>query len=112
MAPGESAQAPAAVETPEREDGVLNVRVDQQGFHPARIEIPAGEATVLRFTRMAEKTCNTGILIPEWGVEKDFPLNEPVDVVVAPEASGEFAFTCPMKMSEGVIAVTAEGGEQ
>ena len=106
------AQSNASDATPGREDGVVNVKVDQQGFHPARIDIPAGEATVLRFTRVAEKTCNTGVVIPEWGVEKDFPLNEPVDVVIAPDATGEFTFTCPMEMSEGVIAVTAEGGEQ
>lgn len=111
-AAGDAAQTPDAVAALQSDDGVINVRVDQQGFHPARIEIPAGEATVLRFTRVAEKGCNTGILIPECGVEKDFPLNEPVDVVVAPDTTGEFAFTCPMQMSEGVIAVTAEGSEQ
>lgn len=87
------------------EDGVLDVTVDQQGFHPSRIHVPAGSPTVLRFTRVAENTCNTAVVIPELGIESDLPLHEPVDITVAPNSLEEIAFSCPMEMSTGIIEV-------
>jgi plastocyanin domain-containing protein len=92
-------------------DGIVAISVDQQGFHPARIQVPKGESTVLRFTRVAEKTCNTGVLIPSLGIDETFPLNKAVDVTIAPDAAGEIAFSCPMNMSTGLIEVLA-GEEQ
>lgn len=86
-------------------DGVVDIQVDQTGFHPDRVAIPAGEETILQFTRTAESTCNTGVLIPTWEIQADLPLNEPVEVVLAPAVAGEVSFTCPMEMSGGIIEV-------
>lgn len=95
--------APSASQ--DREENVIEIKVDRQGFHPNRIEVPAGQASVLRFTRVAENTCNTGVLIPDLSVEREFPFNETVDVTIFPEGTGQLTFSCPMKMSTGVIEV-------
>ncbi len=87
--------------------GALEIRVDAQGFHPSRIQIAAGQPSVLRFTRVTENTCNTGILIPSLGIDQAFPLNEPVEVTISPEALGEITFSCPMEMATGVIEVVS-----
>jgi plastocyanin domain-containing protein len=90
-------------------NGIVEVRVDQAGFHPDRIQLPVNTESILRFTRTAEKTCNDGVLIPDLGIDQKFPLNQPVDVTITPNTPGEIVFSCPMKMSTGVIEVA--GGE-
>jgi plastocyanin domain-containing protein len=87
--------------------GALEIRVDAQGFHPSRIQIAAGQPSVLRFTRVSENTCNTGVLIPSLGIDQAFLLNEPVEVTISPEALDEIAFSCPMEMATGVIEVVS-----
>lgn len=88
-----------------------DIRVDQRGFHPSRIQVPAGTPTVLRFTRTAEKTCNTAVVIPSLGIERELPLNETVEVTFTPDAPGEIAFSCPMEMATGVIEVPEGAGQ-
>lgn len=90
--------------------GVLEIRVDEQGFHPSRIRVTAGQPSVLRFTRVAENTCSTGVLIPALGIDEEFPFNVPIDVTISPGAIGEISFSCPTKMSTGVIEVV--GGDE
>lgn len=86
-------------------DGNVEIEVDAQGFNPKRIQVAAGETAVLRFTQVADKTCNTGVLIPDLGIEASFVLNEAVDVTISPETPGEYTFSCPMNMSTGIIEV-------
>ena len=92
-------------------NGLVEIEVDAQGFHPARIQVSSGKSAVLRFTRTADKTCNTGLLIPGLGIEESFALNEPFDVTITPENPGEIEFSCPMNMSKGVIDVI-DGSEK
>lgn len=92
-------------------DGVQEIRVDQKGFHPSRIHVAAGESTVLRFTRVAENTCNDGVLIPGMGIDMPLPLGEPVEIAITPDAAGDLVFSCPMNMATGVIEVTQGEGQ-
>lgn len=84
-------------------DGIVAVTVDQRGFHPPVIEAPAGKPTTLRFTRVAENTCNTAVVMPSLNIRKDLPLNAPVDIHVEPSEGQTITFACPMDMSKGTI---------
>jgi len=85
--------------------GILEIAVDERGFHPSRLQIPTRESTILRFTRTAERTCNTSVVLPALGAEHYLPVNKPVDVRVSPDSPGEIQFFCPMEMAGGVIEV-------
>lgn len=95
--------APAAV--------IVDITVDQAGFHPDRIPLALGKSTTLRFKRVAEFTCNDAVKIPDLGVmpPRTLPLNEAVDIVVKPEKAGEFVFSCPMNMGKGKLIVSEAG---
>lgn len=57
------------------------------------------------FIRKVSATCGTQIVIPDYEVKRDLPLNEPVLVKFTPKKSGEFSFTCGMGMLRGSLIV-------
>ena len=85
--------------------GALSVSVTDHGFTPNRLSAKKGEPLTLVITRTSDRTCATAIKIPDYGIEKALPLNEPVTVTFVPKQSGEVKFTCGMGMLGGVIVV-------
>jgi plastocyanin domain-containing protein len=80
------------------------IEVDAQGYHPDRIEARAGEPVTLVFTRTTEQGCGGELVIPDHDIERDLPVNEPVEVTFTP-AAGEVSFTCGMGMYQGAVVV-------
>jgi plastocyanin len=100
------AEAPAAEEPGRPVDGRVAISVDQVGFHPARVLIPAGQSVVLAVTRVTEEGCGTEIVIPALKVRKDLPLHETVEVTIPAGAKGtEYAFACGMDMMKGTVVI-------
>jgi plastocyanin domain-containing protein len=95
--------APASQAAGPAPDGTVQIHATAEGFEPARVEVPAGKPVKLVFTRVAEKTCMTGVVFPELGIEKDLPLNTPVTVELTPKAGGNVTFQCPMAMGKGAV---------
>ena len=57
-------------------------------------------------TRKTDKTCAHDIVIPDLGVKKPLPLNEPVTVALTPQKTGELRYGCAMdQMVSGVLLV-------
>ena len=83
----------------------LIVSVTGQGFTPNRIKVKMGQPVELVVTRTTDKTCATAIKIPDYGIEKDLPLDTPVTITVVPKKSGEIRYTCGMGMMGGAIVV-------
>ena len=84
----------------------INVTVDADGFHPAKVTIPAGKPSVLRFTRTVEKTCTTAVVFHGLDLRRELPVGTPVDVTLTPKAAGTLEFACPMGMSTGTVTIT------
>ncbi len=101
-AAGEAKPAAPAAAKP-GPDGKVQVVATKEGFEPNRIEAKAGQPLTLVFTRTEEKTCMTGVVFPELGIEKDIPIGTPVEVTVTPKADGKIAFQCPMGMGKSTI---------
>lgn len=77
----------------------------ETGYQPASITLRKGVPARLTFVREVEATCGTEIVIPDYGVRRELPLNEPVVVEITPTKSGEFEFTCGMSMLRGRVLV-------
>lgn len=93
---------PSAVTAPA--DGRVEIRVDDQGYHPATIRAAAGRALTLVFRRADALNCGEKVKFPTMGnLERDLPVGQAVEVAVTVPASGELAFTCGMGMYRGSV---------
>ena len=83
----------------------IAITVDTDGFTPPLIKLKKGEQIRLIFTRKTNKTCITGVKIPDMDIDVKLPLDEPVSLLIKPKKAGEIGFSCPMDMLKGKINV-------
>ncbi|XXX79964.1 cupredoxin domain-containing protein [Sorangium sp. So ce134] len=83
----------------------VDIAVTDSGFSPSTIQLKKGEPVVLRFTRTTKSECLKAIAIPDLKVEKDLPLNTPVEVAITPEKEGKMVLQCWMAMVKATIDV-------
>lgn len=86
----------------------IEISVTEAGFQPDKISVAKGEPVVLVFTRTTDKTCAKEVVVQTSDkdkVEKQLPLNQPVEVSVTFPTSGELKYACGMNMFSGVISV-------
>jgi plastocyanin domain-containing protein len=81
----------------------FNIPVDGSGYHPSTVNVHAGQATTLVFTRTSDEGCGQQVVFPSLSITRDLPLNQPVEVQVTPTASAPIAFTCGMAMYRGSV---------
>ncbi|MBD2246965.1 cupredoxin domain-containing protein [Nostoc sp. FACHB-888] len=77
------------------------------GYEPSRIVVQAGKPVRLKFERKDPSSCLEQVLIPDFHIAADLPLNQATTVEFTPETTGEYTFTCGMNMFRGAIAVQA-----
>lgn len=95
----------ACARTPASSSSAADIKVEQSGFVPAELTVPAGQEVTLRVTRTTDKTCATEIVIKDQGIKKELPLNQPVEVKFTPKAKGDLRFACAMDHVAGTIHV-------
>ena len=91
-------KAPAEVQT-------ANVTANAQGYQPASIDLKANVPAKITFVRQSNDTCATEVVIPDYNIKKDLPLNKPVDVEFTPTKAGTVNFACGMNMFRGKLVV-------
>jgi plastocyanin len=100
---------PAARPAPPAErdaDAVVQMAVTDRGFEPDRVPVKKGQPVTLVITRKTDATCAKDIVIPDHGITKALPLDQPVEVTFTPEKTGELKYGCAMKqMIGGVLLV-------
>ena len=82
------------------------VKVTEKGYEPAELQLRLGVPARLTFVRETDATCGTEVVFPEYDIERELPLNERVVVEFTPRKSGEFGFTCGMKMLKGKLVIS------
>ncbi len=111
----EPVTAPAAEATQERkvprerQDGAevqtVKVILSAEGYRPASFNLRQGVPARIEFVRQVEGACGEEVVIPEYGVKRELPLNKSVVVEFTPNKAGEYVFTCGMNMIRGKIVV-------
>lgn len=83
----------------------VEVTVDASGYEPGEVQAMAGHPLTMVFTRTSDEGCGNKLVIADADIERDLPLNEPVEVTFTPSEAGELRFSCGMDMYDGKIVV-------
>jgi plastocyanin domain-containing protein len=82
----------------------LTVIVDG-GYEPNYLVVQANQLVRLNFLRKDNNSCLEEVLIPDFGIDAHLPLNQIKTVEFTPQKTGEYQFTCGMRMFRGVVKV-------
>ncbi|HEX9241426.1 MAG TPA: cupredoxin domain-containing protein [Anaeromyxobacter sp.] len=83
----------------------VRITVTRNGYEPWRVEARKGVPLTLVVTRTTDETCATELVLPEYGIDRKLPLNEPVTIAFTPARAGTLRYACAMKMFQGEIDV-------
>lgn len=90
------------------EQGIQKVTITvDKGYTPNHIVVKAGQPVQLNFFRQDPNGCLSKVLIPEFDISSDLPLNQTTTIELTPSKTGEYSFTCGMNMYRGVLEVQA-----
>ena len=81
------------------------ITVGEQGFEPSRMTLHAGGPARLTFVRTSDKTCATAVVFPSLHLRRELPLNQPVEIPLPPQKTGELQFVCGVNMLRGAVVV-------
>lgn len=73
------------------------------GYEPSRIVVQAGQPVRLNFHRLDPSSCLEQVLIPDFHIAADLPVNVVTSVEFTPKKAGNYIFTCGMNMFRGEI---------
>src|SRR5262245_35888546 len=85
----------------EAQTQTAKINVTTRGFEPTSVNLKANVPAKLTFTRLTNDTCATEVVVPDYKIKKDLPLNKAVDVEFTPTKAGDVTFTCGMSMFKG-----------
>jgi plastocyanin domain-containing protein len=105
----DSSQKDSQKESPENkkepEPQLVTITLTDKGYEPASIKLQKDIPAKVTFVRKSKTTCGTEIVIPEYQIKRELPLDERVVVEFTPAKTGEFKFACGMNMLRGKIVV-------
>ena len=84
--------------------GEVEIKVEG-GYSPEIISIPKGKTTKINFIRTDPTDCLSEVILADFKIKRELPLNQKVTVEITPKEKGEFKFTCGMNMYHGKIVV-------
>jgi hypothetical protein len=88
---------------------VVQLKVIGAEYAPNPIRVKKGIPVRLVADLNSVQGCARGIVIPEFGIEKNLAPNDSI-IEFVPDKSGTFAFSCFMGMYRGTIVVEEEDG--
>ena len=86
----------------------IEIAVTKRGFDPDAINVPARKPVTLVFTRKTDMTCTKSVVLTLQDgtkLERDLPLDKPVELAVTFPKAGRLGYACSMDMTKGVIVV-------
>ena len=105
----EGAAKPAPTETKKSTDpNRFDISVTEKGFEPEDTNVPAGTPVTLVFERKTDNTCAKQVVLTmDDGktIEKDLPLNTPVEIAATFPKAGTLGYACGMDMMKGHVVV-------
>lgn len=83
----------------------LTVALTENGYEPTNLKLLRAIPAQITFIRKVSATCATQVVIPDYDIKRDLPLNVPVLAEFTPKKSGTFTFMCGMGMLKGSLIV-------
>jgi cupredoxin-like protein len=104
---GEPAKAKPSqpVQSSQDQTQSVTVTLDARGYHPESFSLQQGIPARVTFVRKVEGSCGDEIVLADYNIKRELPLNQPVVVEFTPAKTGEFKFACGMDMIRGKIIV-------
>ncbi len=88
------------------EGGAQTVRiVVKGGYSPDVIEVKQGVPLRLDFYRDETSSCSEEVVFSDFGISRALPAFKTTSIEFTPDRSGEFTFTCGMRMLRGKLIV-------
>ncbi len=84
----------------------LRIAMTEKGFQPSSLPVRLNVPVKIAFVRQTDDLCATEVLIPEYNIKLDLPLNQPVTVELTPKKTGEIVFVCGLMAFKGTLVVT------
>lgn len=84
----------------------LRVSFTEKGFQPSSFPVRLNVPVQITFVRQTDDLCATDVLIPEYNIKRELPLNQPVVIELTPKKTGEIVFVCGMMAFKGTLVVT------
>ncbi len=85
----------------------VEIAVTEKGFEPADVAVPAGKPVTIVFDRKTDQTCAKAIVVDTGDgkkIEKELPLNQPVEIAATVAKPGKLGYACAMDMRTGTIS--------
>jgi plastocyanin domain-containing protein len=98
----------AAADSAPKDPARIPIEVTKRGFNPDSISVPAKKKVTLVFTRTTDVGCMKSVVVTmDDGkkVERELPLDKPVEVAVTFPKAGTLGYACSMDMVKGTIVV-------
>ena len=81
------------------------IEITPKGYLPADLKLRRGVRARVTFLRTTDATCVKELVLPDFGIRRALPLNQPVVVTFTPTRKGTFTFVCGMNMMSGQMIV-------
>jgi len=75
------------------------------GYSPEVITISKGKLTKINFLRTDPTECLSEVVLGDFKIRRDLPLNQKVTIEITPQKVGEYSYSCSMNMYHGKIIV-------
>jgi plastocyanin domain-containing protein len=82
---------------------VVKLSLTDKGFEPSSVKVKKDEPLKLIVTRKTDNTCAKEIVVKEYDIQKELPLNKPVEVEFTPTKAGKLRYGCSMGMMIGGV---------
>lgn len=89
-----------------RDEKSIEILVQDGVYTPSRIQVTVGKPVTLVFLRKDPSPCAEKVVFDDFSISQDLALDQPTEIKITPDKTGEVEFTCQMKMYRGSLVVT------
>ena len=82
----------------------IDILVDG-GYSPDVISVARGKKIKLNFLRKDPNSCLEEVVLSDFKIRRNLPLNQKVTIEILPEKAGTYSISCGMNMFHGKIIV-------
>ncbi len=87
------------------EKGEVTITIENGVYKPDRIAAYVGQPLTIRFILKDDSHCAKKVLLPDFDMSVELNQQQPTELKITPNKTGEFNFACPMAMYQGTLEV-------